>query len=289
MIKIDGKETARQIRQEIAAEVETLVKQGKKRPHLAAILVGHDGGSETYVANKIKACEECGFKSSLLRFEADITEEQLLDAVAQLNNDPDVDGFIVQLPLPVHISEEKVTRAIDPRKDVDGFHPQNVGLMSIGEPAFISATPQGIIELIRRYNIPTSGKHAVVIGRSNIVGRPMSILLSQKGVDCTVTLCHSRTPNIAEICRQADIIVAAIGKPGFVTADMVRPGATVIDVGTTRVADATSPRGWHLRGDVDFENVAPKCDFITPVPGGVGPMTICSLMQNTLKAAKLNH
>ncbi len=289
MIKIDGKETARQIRQEIAAEVATLVEQGKKRPHLAAILVGHDGGSETYVANKIKACEECGFKSSLLRFEADITEQQLLDAVAQLNNDPDVDGFIVQLPLPKHISEEKVTRAIDPRKDVDGFHPQNVGLMSIGEPAFISATPQGIVELIRRYNIPTSGKHAVVIGRSNIVGRPMSILLSQKGVDCTVTLCHSRTPNIADICRQADIIVAAIGKPGFVTADMVRQGATVIDVGTTRVADPTSPRGWRLRGDVDFENVAPKCDFITPVPGGVGPMTICSLMQNTLKAAKLNY
>ncbi len=289
MIKIDGKETARQIRQEIAAEVKTLVEQGKKRPHLAAILVGHDGGSETYVANKIKACEECGFKSSLLRFEADITEQQLLDSVAQLNNDPDVDGFIVQLPLPKHISEEKVTRAIDPRKDVDGFHPQNVGLMSIGEPAFISATPQGIIELVRRYNIPTSGKHAVVIGRSNIVGRPMSILLSQKGVDCTVTLCHSRTPNIAELCLQADIIVAAIGKPGFVTADMVRPGVTVIDVGTTRVADATSPRGWRLRGDVDFENVAPKCDFITPVPGGVGPMTICSLMQNTLKAAKLNH
>ncbi len=289
MIKIDGKETARQIRQEIAAEVATLVEQGKKRPHLAAILVGHDGGSETYVANKIKACEECGFKSSLLRFEADITEQQLLNAVAQLNNDHDVDGFIVQLPLPKHISEEKVTRAIDPRKDVDGFHPQNVGLMSIGEPAFISATPQGIVELIRRYNIPTSGKHAVVIGRSNIVGRPMSILLSQKGVDCTVTLCHSRTPNIAEICQQADIIVAAIGKPGFVTADMVRQGATVIDVGTTRVTDPTSPRGWRLRGDVDFENVAPKCDFITPVPGGVGPMTICSLMQNTLKAAKLNY
>lgn len=289
MIKIDGKETARQIRQEIAAEVKTLIAQGRKQPHLAAILVGHDGGSETYVANKIKACEECGFKSSLHRFEDDITETQLLDTVAQLNADPDVDGFIVQLPLPPHISEEKVTRAISPAKDVDGFHPQNVGLMSIGEPAFVSATPQGIIELIRRYKVPTAGKHAVVIGRSNIVGRPMSILLSQKGVDCTVTLCHSRTPDIARICQQADIIVAAIGKPGFVTADMVRPGATVIDVGTTRVADPTSPRGWRLRGDVDFEAVAPKCDFITPVPGGVGPMTICSLMQNTLKAAKNNY
>ncbi len=289
MIKIDGKETARQIRQEIAAEVKDMIAQGRKQPHLAAILVGHDGGSETYVANKIKACEECGFKSSLLRFEDNISEAQLLDTVAKLNADPDVDGFIVQLPLPAHISEEKVTRAIAPTKDVDGFHPQNVGLMSIGEPAFISATPQGIIELIRRYNIPTAGKHAVVIGRSNIVGRPMSILLSQKGVDCTVTLCHSRTPNIAEICRQADIIVAAIGKPGFVTADMVSPGATVIDVGTTRVADPTAARGWRLRGDVDFEPVAPKCDFITPVPGGVGPMTICSLMQNTLKAAKLNN
>lgn len=289
MIKIDGKETARQIRQEIAAEVKTLIAQGRKQPHLAAILVGHDGGSETYVANKIKACEECGFKSSLHRFEDDITEAQLLDTVAQLNADPDVDGFIVQLPLPPHISEEKVTRAISPAKDVDGFHPQNVGLMSIGEPAFVSATPQGIIELIRRYKVPTAGKHAVVIGRSNIVGRPMSILLSQKGVDCTVTLCHSRTPDIARICQQADIIVAAIGKPGFVTADMVRPGATVIDVGTTRVADPTSPRGWRLRGDVDFEAVAPKCDFITPVPGGVGPMTICSLMQNTLKAAKNNY
>ncbi|MBQ2322462.1 MAG: bifunctional 5,10-methylene-tetrahydrofolate dehydrogenase/5,10-methylene-tetrahydrofolate cyclohydrolase [Bacteroidales bacterium] len=289
MIKIDGKETARQIRQEIAAEVKTLIAQGRKQPHLAAILVGHDGGSETYVANKIKACEECGFKSSLHRFEDDITETQLLDTVAQLNADPDVDGFVVQLPLPPHISEEKVTRAISPAKDVDGFHPQNVGLMSIGEPAFVSATPQGIIELIRRYKVPTAGKHAVVIGRSNIVGRPMSILLSQKGVDCTVTLCHSRTPDIARICQQADIIVAAIGKPGFVTADMVRPGATVIDVGTTRVADPTSPRGWRLRGDVDFEAVAPKCDFITPVPGGVGPMTICSLMQNTLKAAKNNY
>lgn len=286
MVRIDGKQTASQIRREIAAEVEAMVAQGKRRPHLAAVLVGHDGGSETYVANKIKACEECGFKSSLLRFEADITEQALLDAVRRLNADDGVDGFIVQLPLPPHISEEKVTQAVDPDKDVDGFHPQNVGRMTIGAPAFISATPQGILELIRRYEIPTAGKRAVVIGRSNIVGRPMSVLLSQKGVDCTVTLCHSRTPDIAALCREADIIVAALGKPGFVTADMVREGATVIDVGTTRVPDASSPRGWRLRGDVDFDAVAPKCAFITPVPGGVGPMTICSLMQNTLKAAK---
>ena len=283
---IDGKATAKQIRQEIAAEVETMVANGAKRPHLAAVLVGHDGGSETYVANKIKACEECGFVSSLKRFEADITEEQLLGVVKDLNEDPDVDGFIVQLPLPKHISEEKVTEAIDPRKDVDGFHPQNVGRMTIGAPAFMSATPQGIVELIRRYGVETKGKKAVVIGRSNIVGRPMSILLSQKGIDCTVTLCHSRTPNIAEVCREADIVVAAIGKPGFVTADMVKEGATVIDVGTTRVTDPTAARGWRLRGDVDYENVAPKCSYITPVPGGVGPMTICSLMQNTLLAAK---
>lgn len=283
---IDGKATAKQIRQEIAAEVETMVANGAKRPHLAAVLVGHDGGSETYVANKIKACEECGFVSSLKRFEADITEEQLLGVVKDLNEDPDVDGFIVQLPLPKHISEEKVTEAIDPRKDVDGFHPQNVGRMTIGAPAFISATPQGIVELIRRYGVETKGKKAVVIGRSNIVGRPMSILLSQKGIDCTVTLCHSRTPNIAEVCREADIVVAAIGKPGFVTADMVKEGATVIDVGTTRVTAPTAARGWRLRGDVDYENVAPKCSYITPVPGGVGPMTICSLMQNTLLAAK---
>lgn len=286
MTIIDGKETARQIRQEIAAEVEAMVAAGKKRPHLAAVLVGHDGGSETYVANKIKACEECGFKSSLRRFEADITEDELLNVVRELNGDPDVDGFIVQLPLPAHISEEKVTEAIDPRKDVDGFHPQNVGRMTIGAPAFISATPQGILELIRRYGVETRGKKAVVIGRSNIVGRPMSILLSQKGVDCTVTLCHSRTPDIAAVCHEADIVVAAIGKPGFVTDDMVKEGATVIDVGTTRVEDPTAKRGWRLRGDVDFDSVAPKCSFITPVPGGVGPMTICSLMQNTLLAAK---
>lgn len=283
---IDGKKVSKEIRQEIAQEVAQMVAEGKKRPHLAAVLVGHDGGSETYVANKIKACEECGFVSSLRRFESDITEEELLKVVDELNNDDDVDGFIVQLPLPKHISEEKITEAIDPKKDVDGFHPQNVGRMAIGATAFVSATPQGIVDLIKRYNIPTAGKHAVVIGRSNIVGRPMSILLSQKGIDATVTVCHSRTSNMKELCKQADIIVAAIGKPGFVTADMVKPGAVIIDVGTTRVPDATAARGWRLKGDVDFENVAPLCSYITPVPGGVGPMTIVSLMKNTLLAGK---
>lgn len=283
---IDGKKVSQEIRKEIAAEVAKMVAEGRKRPHLAAVLVGHDGGSETYVANKIKACEECGFVSTLERFESDITEAELLAVVDKLNNDADVDGYIVQLPLPKHISEEKITEAIDPRKDVDGFHPQNVGRMAIGAPSFISATPQGIIELIKRYNIPTAGKHAVVIGRSNIVGRPMSILLSQKGIDCTVTVCHSRTANMKEICRQADIIVAALGKPLFITADMVKPGAVIIDVGTTRVPDATAARGWRLKGDVDFQNVAPLCSYITPVPGGVGPMTIVSLMKNTLLAGQ---
>ena len=283
---IDGKKVSKEIRQEIADEVRQMTAAGGRQPHLVAVLVGHDGGSETYVANKIKACEECGFKSTLIRFEDNATEAELLQCVGRLNADPDVDGFIVQLPLPKHISEEKVTEAIDPRKDVDGFHPQNVGRMTIGAPAFVSATPQGIVDLIRRYDIPTAGKHAVIIGRSNIVGRPMSILLSQKGIDCTVTVCHSRTPNMQELCRQADSIVAALGKPGFVTADMVKPGAVVIDVGTTRVSDPTAQRGWRLKGDVDFENVAPKCSFITPVPGGVGPMTIVSLMKNTLLAGK---
>lgn len=283
---IDGKRVSKEIRQEIAEDVRQMISNGMKQPHLVAILVGHDGGSETYVANKIKACEECGFKSSLIRYDSDVTEAELLACVDKLNNDADVDGFIVQLPLPKNISEEKVTNAIDPRKDVDGFHPQNVGRMTIGAPAFISATPQGIVDLIQRYNIPTAGKHAVVIGRSNIVGRPMSVLLSQKGIDCTVTICHSRTPNMKDICLQADIIVAAIGKPGFVKADMVKDGAVIIDVGTTRVEDATAQRGWRLKGDVDFENVAPKCSFITPVPGGVGPMTIVSLMNNTLLAGK---
>lgn len=283
---IDGKATAAQIKQEIAKEVAGIVAAGGKQPHLAAILVGHDGGSETYVAAKVKACAECGFKSTLIRFEADVTEPELLAQVERLNQDPDVDGFIVQLPLPRHINEQHVIEAIDYRKDVDGFHPINVGRMSIGLPCFISATPNGIMELLKRYNIGTAGKKAVVLGRSNIVGKPMASLLMQKTKpgDCTVTVCHSHTANIKEECLQADIIVAALGQPGFLTADMVKPGAVIIDVGTTRVPDATKKSGFRLSGDVDFENVAPKCSFITPVPGGVGPMTICSLMKNTLLA-----
>lgn len=288
MTLIDGKKTAAEIKQEIAAEVKDMEARGIRAPHLAAILVGHDGGSETYVANKVKACAECGFESSLIRFEDDVTEERLLEEIKRLNEDENVDGFIVQLPLPRHIDEQRIIRAIDPDKDVDGFHPINVGNMSIGLPGFVSATPAGIMELLRRYGVETKGKHAVVLGRSNIVGKPMATLLMQKTNpgNCTVTVCHSATPNIKEICRQADIIVAALGSPGFVTEDMVKPGATIIDVGTTRVPDATRKSGWRLRGDVDFDNVAPKCEFITPVPGGVGPMTICSLMMNTLKAKK---
>ncbi len=285
---IDGKATSQSVKDEIAAEVVKLKENGGKIPHLAAILVGHDGGSETYVAAKIKACEYVGFKSSLIRFEDDVTEEELLSKVDELNKDADIDGFIVQLPLPKHISEEKVTDAVDYRKDVDGFHPENVGRMSIGSPAFISATPQGIMELIERYKIETSGKHVVVIGRSNIVGRPMSILLSQKGYpgDATVTVCHSRTKNLKEICLQADIIIAAIGSPEFVKAEMVKEGAVVIDVGTTRVKSDKTKSGWKLKGDVAYDEVAPKCSWITPVPGGVGPMTIASLLLNTLKASK---
>lgn len=284
---IDGKLTAQAVKQEIAEEVKKLRAAGKKQPHLAAVLVGNDGGSETYVAAKIKACEEVGFASSLVRFDAGVSEQELLAAVDRLNKDADVDGFIVQLPLPKHISEEKVTEAIDPAKDVDGFHPQNLGRMITGGDAFVSATPQGIMELLKRYNIETSGKHVVVIGRSNIVGRPMSILLSLKGYpgDATVTVCHSRTANLKELCLQADIIVAALGIPEFLKADMVKEGAVVIDVGTTRVAAPDTKRGWRLKGDVDFAAVAPKCSYITPVPGGVGPMTIVSLLLNTLKAA----
>ncbi len=283
---IDGKEISRRLKEEIAATVAEMVAQGKKRPHLAAVLVGHDGGSETYVANKVKACEQCGFKSTLIRREADVTEEEVLDIVRQLNDDADVDGFIVQLPLPKHISEQKIIEAIDPKKDVDGFHPINVGRQSIGLPCFHSATPAGILELLKRYNIETSGKHCVVLGRSNIVGKPIATLMMQKAYpgNATVTVCHSATPDIKEICRQADIIIAALGVPGFVTADMVKPGAVIIDVGTTRVPDASKKSGFRLSGDVDFENVAPLCSFITPVPGGVGPMTIASLMQNTLLA-----
>ena len=285
---IDGKAVAAQIKSEIAAEVNEIMASGGKRPHLVAILVGHDGGSETYVANKVKACEECGFKSTLIRYEADITEEQLLAKVEELNNDADVDGFIVQLPLPKHIDEQKVTEAIDYRKDVDGFHPVNVGRLSIGLPCFLSATPNGIMELLRRYNIDTKGKKCVVLGRSNIVGKPMASLMMQKSLpgDATVTVCHSHTQNIAEECRQADIIIAALGQPHFLKAEMVKEGAVVIDVGTTRVPDATRKSGFRLCGDVDFDNVAPKCSFITPVPGGVGPMTIVSLMKNTLLAGQ---
>ena len=285
---IDGKATADSIKAEIAEEVAHMKAAGERAPHLAAILVGHDGGSETYVKNKVLACEACGFESSLIRFEENVTEEELLATIERLNNDPAVDGFILQLPLPKHIDEQKMTMAIDWRKDVDGFHPINVGRMSIGLPCFESATPAGIIELLSRYGIETKGKHAVVLGRSNIVGKPVATLLLQKKQpgDCTVTVCHSATQNIKDICRQADILIAALGHPGFVTADMVKPGAVVIDVGTTRVPDATRKSGFRLSGDVDFENVAPLCSYITPVPGGVGPMTICSLMKNTLLARK---
>jgi methylenetetrahydrofolate dehydrogenase (NADP+)/methenyltetrahydrofolate cyclohydrolase len=286
MILIDGKKISEQIKVEIAEEVTAIIARGGKRPHLAAILVGNDGASETYVAGKVKACEVVGFKSTLIRFDVSISEDDLLKSVDQLNKDEDIDGFIVQLPLPKHISEEKVIESVDPRKDVDGFNPMNVGRVVAGLPAFVSATPFGIMELIRRYNIETKGKHCVIIGRSNIVGRPMSILLSQKGVDCTVTLCHSRTNNLKEICLQGDIIIAALGKPEFLTGDMVKEGAVVIDVGTTRVKSDKTKSGFKLFGDVKFDEVAPKCSYITPVPGGVGPMTIASLLYNTLLSAK---
>ncbi|MBD5243688.1 MAG: bifunctional methylenetetrahydrofolate dehydrogenase/methenyltetrahydrofolate cyclohydrolase FolD [Paramuribaculum sp.] len=288
MTLIDGKKISDDLKREISLEVEKILQSGGKRPHLAAILVGHDGGSETYVAAKVKACEQCGFASTLIRFEDDVTEEELLNTIEDLNRNDDVDGFIVQLPLPRHIDEQKIIEAVDPRKDVDGFHPINVGRMSIGLPCFVSATPAGIMELLKRYDVPTKGARCVVLGRSNIVGKPMASLLMQKSNpgNCTVTVCHSASKNIKEICREADIIVAALGSPGFVTEDMVKEGAAIIDVGTTRVPDATRKSGFRLRGDVDFDNVAPKCSFITPVPGGVGPMTIASLMRNTLLAAR---
>ena len=287
MVLIDGKKVAAEIKAEIAAEVAEMTARGERAPHLAAILVGHDGGSETYVAHKVKACGECGFRSTLIRFEDDVTEAELLQTIDSLNADDSVDGFIVQLPLPKHISEQKIIEAIDYRKDVDGFHPINVGRMSIGLPCFKSATPAGIIELLDRYHISTRGADCVVLGRSNIVGKPVATLLMQKACpgDATVTVCHSATRNLKEKCAAADIIIAALGVPGFVTADMVKEGAAIIDVGTTRVP-ADNKNGWRLRGDVDFDNVAPKCSFITPVPGGVGPMTIVSLMKNTLLAAK---
>jgi len=291
MTIIDGKKVSDDIKKEIAAEVETMLAEGKRRPHLAAILVGHDGGSETYVANKVKACEVCGFKSTLIRFEDDITEETLLGTIAKLNRDPDVDGFIVQLPLPRHINEQRVIEAIDYRKDVDGFHPVNVGRQAIGLPCFHSATPAGIMELLARYDVPVKGKNCVVLGRSNIVGKPIATLLMQKSHDSvkgdgTVTVCHSATVNLADYTRRADLLIAAMGKPGFVTADMVKEGVAIIDVGTTRVPDASRKSGFRLSGDVDYDNVAGKCSYITPVPGGVGPMTIVSLMKNTLLAAK---
>lgn len=287
---INGKETAAKIKEEIADEVKHIVATGGKRPHLAAILVGHDGGSETYVKNKVIACETCGFKSTLIRFEADVTEEELLAKVKELNEDPDVDGYIVQLPLPKHIDEQKIIMAIDYRKDVDGFHPVNVGRMAIGLPCFISATPLGILTLLRRYGIETSGKKCVILGRSNIVGKPMAQLMMQKQYgDSTVTVCHSHSKTLKQECREADILIAAIGQPNFVTADMVKDGAVVIDVGTTRVPDVTRKSGFRLNGDVKFDEVAEKCSFITPVPGGVGPMTICSLMKNTLAAGKKEY
>lgn len=288
MTIIDGKATSRKIKEEIAEEVRALTADGSRPPHLAAILVGHDGGSESYMANKTKACEECGFTSSLLRFDSDIKEEELLKEIEKLNADPTVDGYIVQVPLPKHIDAQRVNEAIDWRKDVDGFHPINLGRMAIGLESFRPATPSGIMELLARYGIPTKGKHAVVLGRSNIVGKPIATMLMQKAQpgDCTVTVCHSSTPDIKEQCREADIIIAALGHPGFVTEDMVKEGAVVIDVGTTRVPDASRKSGWRLCGDVDYEHVAPKCSFITPVPGGVGPMTICSLLRNTLTARK---
>lgn len=287
---IDGKATATTIKSEISEEVQRIVEAGGKQPHLAAILVGHDGGSETYMKNKVLACEKCGFKSTLIRFDEDVTEEELLACVDKLNKDEDVDGFIVQLPLPKHIDEQKIIMAIDYRKDVDGFHPINVGRMSIGLPCFISATPLGMLTLLRHYSIPTSGKKCVILGRSNIVGKPMAQLMMQKQYgDSTVTVCHSHSKTLKEECLEADIIIAAIGRPEFLTADMVKEGAVVIDVGTTRVPDASRKSGFRLCGDVKFDEVAPKCSYITPVPGGVGPMTICSLMKNTLAASKKEY
>lgn len=286
---LDGKKLADELKQEIAQEVAALVSEGKKKPHLAAILVGNDGGSLSYVGHKVKACEQVGFNSTLLHFEDNsITEEFLLNEVKKLNENPDIDGFIVQLPLPKHIDADKILLAINPEKDVDGFHPVNVGKLTLGLPTYVSATPLGITKILERYNVETSGKHCVVIGRSNIVGRPMSILMSgqSKTGNATVTVCHSRTQNLKDICLQADIIIAALGKPEFLTGDMVKQGAVVIDVGTTRVADASKKSGFVLKGDVKFDEVAPKCSAITPVPGGVGPMTVVSLILNTLKAAK---
>ena len=288
---LDGKKVSQSVKDQLKIDVAQLFTEGKKVPHLAAILVGNDGASETYVASKVKSCEEVGFKSTLLRYDADISEHLLLEKIDELNDDPDVDGILVQLPLPKHISDEHVINTIHPDKDVDGFHPVSVGKMVQGLPTFIPATPHGIMLMLEHYKINTSGMHAVVIGRSNIVGRPMSILLSENKTpgNCTVTLCHSKTRNIAELCRNADIIVAALGRPGFVTEDWVKEGAIVIDVGITRVTDASKKSGFRLRGDVDYEKVAPKCSWITPVPGGVGPMTIAALLNNTFRSCQMKN
>lgn len=286
---LDGRATAESIRKELSEAVQERKRNGKKIPHLAAVLVGNDGGSMTYVGAKVKACDQIGFESTLIRYDESVPEEILLAKIQSLNEDKSIDGFIVQLPLPPHIDELKITQAIDPKKDVDGFHPVNLGNMILNLPGFLPATPAGIVELLKRNNIETEGKNCVIIGRSNIVGTPLSIMLGRNADpgNCTVTLAHSRTKDLKELCLKADILIAAIGQPGFVTADMLKEGAVVIDVGTTRVEDATRARGWRLKGDVDFDNVAPKCSFITPVPGGVGPMTIASLMINTLKAMEL--
>ena len=286
MILIDGKKVAKEVKEEIAQETTEIIKKNGRAPHLAAILVGHDGGSESYVNFKMKDCQEVGFQSSLIRFEDDVTEKELFAAIDKLNNDDGVDGFIVQLPLPKHIDENKVLEAIKPEKDVDGFHPVNVGKMTAGLASFVSATPMGITILLKRYGIETSGKHCVILGRSNIVGRPMSILMSQREINSTVTVLHSGSQNIKEICISADILIVAMGKPGFVTEDMVKDGAVIIDVGTTRIKSDKTKSGFKLVGDVDFDNVAEKCSYITPVPGGVGPMTRLALLLNTLQAAK---
>lgn len=288
---LNGKEAAQAIKDSLKLEMAQLASRGKQVPHLVAVLVGNNGASETYVSSKVKACEEVGFKSTLIRLEESITSLKLLDLIKDLNTDPEVDGILVQLPLPPHISADEVINSIEPNKDVDGFHPNNVGRLVLGQPTFVPATPYGIMLLLEHYKVETKGKHAVVIGRSNIVGRPMSILLSGNNNpgNCTVTICHSHTANLQEICQSADIIIAALGRPHFVTADMVKEGATVIDVGITRVTDNTRKSGYRIAGDVDFENVAPKCSFITPVPGGVGPMTIAALMKNTFKACAMKH
>ncbi len=288
MILLDGKWASAQVKEQIQKDVAEFVSKGGKTPHLAAILVGNDGASETYVASKVKSCEQVGFKSTLIRKDATITEEELLKVIDDLNNNEDIDGFIVQLPLPKHFNEQKITQAIRPDKDVDGFHPINVGRMALGQPAYISATPYGIVQMLEMYNIDTTGKHCVVIGRSNIVGSPMSILMAKntKYANCTVTLCHSKTKNIEEYTRKADIVIVALGIPEFLKADMIKEGAVVVDVGITRVEDPSKPKGFAIKGDVKFDEVSAKASYITPVPGGVGLMTVASLMKNTLMSAK---